>query len=121
MVGAVENVSPPVVAPTTTLNVNAWVLSSAGPALMLVANPVTVCKPPLKVAAGGLPASENVGASLTALTLMATVSVSLFGPSGPVAPLSFVTTVSDVLPEKLTGDRYDNVASLALMAAIGPE
>jgi hypothetical protein len=42
------------------------------------------------------------GASLTASTVMATVSVSLFAPPAPVLPWSFVTICNVELPPKFS-------------------
>ena len=47
-----------------------------------------------------VPGTLFTGASLTALTVMLTVSVSLSGPPAPVLPLSLAVTVSEAEPLK---------------------
>ena len=83
-----------------TLKVSAWPDSLAGPAVMLVAKPATVCGPESwSTVWFGLAGSVKLGASLTALTVIVNVCVSLVSsPPLAVPPSSVRKTLTVAEP-----------------------
>ena len=99
MLGAVENISPAVLAVCVTVNVGVCVDSLAGPTLMAVAKLETVCRAASSLIVTGFPASVKLGASLTGLTVMVKVFETLVSaPPLAVPPLSINTTLNVAVP-----------------------
>ena len=72
-----------------TLKVSVWPASFAGPALMAVAQPATVCAPGVLERPSGSAPSVKLGASLTALTVIVNVcGAEVSTPPLAVPPLS---------------------------------
>ena len=83
--------------PVTT-KVSVWPLSLAGPALMPVAQPATVCAPASSSTVWSAP-FVKLGASLTAVTVIVKVCAALVStPPLAVPPLSCSVTVTVAVP-----------------------
>ncbi len=70
-----------------------WPASFAGPLLIAVAQPVTVCDPASSSTVTS-PPGVKLGTSLADVTVIATLSVSPSAPPLPLLPWSLVTIVS---------------------------
>lgn len=98
MVGAVVKVNPPVEPVCATFKLTSvWLDSFAGPALMAVAKPATVCAPAFS-AATGLAPRVKVGASLTKLTVIVKDCVLLLTFGAVFEPLSVSVALKVAVP-----------------------
>src|SRR5690606_6269322 len=105
-----------------TSKVSVWPDSSDGPRLMLLAKPDTVCVPePSTTFWLGFCGRLKLGASLTAVRLMLSVLLSVFGPPWPTAPWSLANIVNCSEPLMFDAGVYCMLSNAWLIWATGPK